>query len=148
MRKIAFILCIFLNCLATDAQAIKQSEVDIQTGLNDTELQKAIETYLKMTSTETYKAIKKTNLQMMEKLNQEVIPKELANNEEWEKWIANNWKKTKFRTIGEANALRSKGLELTKKQFVENAELFEMIRRATIEQRHQILKPERAGRPF
>jgi hypothetical protein len=148
MKNIFIILILCVNCIAIKAQTTEERDNTIQKGLTNVELQKAIETYVKMTETETYKANKKATHKMIDKLNQKVIPKEIMNDNEWERWIAENLNTTKFISIGEANKLRTLNLELTKKQYAENAELYVLIRKATMSQRHEILKPERAGRPF
>lgn len=147
MKNILTILFITLNCLFANAQVSKDSVNPIQTGLTDTEFQKAIDAYIKMTETETYKSNRKAILMMIEKLNHN-ITKSMTNDEDWSKWVAENLAKTKFKSLEEANNLRKLNLELTKKQLEENADLYEMIRRASLEQAHEIFRPERAGRPF
>ena len=148
MRKTLFILIIILNQLNINAQTDSATESKVRIGLTDSELQKAIDLYLNMTQTETYRANKIATNKIVEKLNQKVIPKEIMNDIEWKKWITVNIKKTKFINIAEANKLRNLNIELTKKQFAENVELYEMIKKATVEQGLDILKPERAIRPF
>jgi hypothetical protein len=148
MKKIFNILFISFSCLAIKAQTVEKIEPNQQSGLTDAELQKAIDSYICMTETETYKANKRATNEMVQKLNLKITGKEMAINYDWNEWITENWKKTKFISINEANKLRNQGLELTKKLMSENSQLFEMIRKATMEQRHIILKPERASRPF
>ena len=148
MRKTLFILIIILNQLNINAQTDSATESKVRIGLTDSELQKAIDLYLNMTQTETYRANNIATNKIVAKLNQKVIPKEIMNDIEWKKWITVNIKKTKFINIAEANKLRNLNIELTKKQFAENVELYEMIKKATVEQGLDILKPERAIRPF
>ena len=147
MKNVLTILFITLSCLFANAQISRDSIKQVQSGLTDVEFQKAIDAYLKMTETQTYKSNRKASLLMMEKLNHN-ITKSMINDEDWSKWVPENLTKTKFKSVEEANNLRKLNLELTKKQFEENAELYEMIRRASPEQAHEIFRPERAGRPF
>ena len=147
MKKKLTILLITLNCFFANAQVSNDSIKEVQTSLTDAEFQKAINAYLKMTVTQTYISNKKASFLMTEKLNKN-ITRSMINDDDWSKWIVENLKKTKFKSVEEANNLRRLNLELTKKQFEENADLYEMLRRASPEQVHEIYRPERAGRPF
>jgi|JI7StandDraft_1071085.scaffolds.fasta_scaffold71483_2 hypothetical protein len=148
MKKILIILIVLLNNLNIWAQTDSIIESKTRIGLTDSDLQKAIDLYIKMMQTETYKANRIATNKIIAKLDQKVIPKEIMNDIEWEKWITRNIKKTKFINATEANKLRNLNIALTKKQFDENIELYEMIKKATVEQGLEILKPERAIRPF
>jgi len=147
MCKIFIIIFSFISINIINAQN-NIDQKNSKAGLTEVEFEKAKEDYLKMTQTETYKANKAMMAKLSGKINTYPTPKELRDEKEWSNWITENLSKTKFKNVDEANKLRKSSAELFQKQMDENADLYKMIRMATLEQLHEILKPERAGRPF
>lgn len=147
MKKNLILLISCLFCFFSEAQSVNDSVKQVGTFLTESEFQKAINAYIKMTRSETYIANRQAVNLMLKKMNN-IVTESIMDDVAWSKWISENLSKTKFKSIEEANNLRKLNLDLTKKQFEENVELYEMIRRGTPEQVYEIFRPERAGRPF
>lgn len=148
MKRIIITFLFILVSIITNGQNHDISEKNEKTGLSEIEFLKAKDDYLKMTQTEIYKANKVAMMKLIEKLNSNKIAKEFLDEIQWSNWISENLANTKFKSVDEAIELRKLNLELTKKQYEENAQIYAILKRATIEQRIEILKPERLHRPF
>ncbi|MBF6640217.1 hypothetical protein IVB69_01865 [Flavobacterium sp. J49] len=145
MYKI-FIIIFFISINSNAQNNIDEKETKV--GLTEVEFEKAKEDYLNMTLTETYKANKIIITKLIGKLNGLATPKDLSDENVWLNWVTENLSKTKFKNIDEAIKLRKLYVESFQKQWNENADLYQIMKKATLEQIHEILKPERAGRPF
>ena len=148
MKRIIITFLFISVSIFTNGQNHDVSETNEKTGLSEIEFLKAKDDYLKMTQTEIYKANKVAMMKLIKKLNSNKIAKEFLDEIQWSNWISENLANTKFKSVDEAIELRKLNLELTKKQYEENAEIYAILKRATIEQRIEILKPERLPRPF
>lgn len=148
MKRIIITFLFISVSILTNGQNHDVSETNEKTGLSEIEFLKAKDDYLKMTQTEIYKANKVAMMKLIKKLNSNKIAKEFLDEIQWSNWISENLANTKFKSVDEAIELRKLNLELTKKQYEENAEIYAVLKRATIEQRIEILKPERLPRPF
>lgn len=85
----------------------------------------------------------KMKRKLMHEFSLKLSPMSLPLDEEmWDEWIEVNWSKTKFAGKEEATKLKNKMLktmEMLKEQY---ADVYQLIKRATLEQRMIILRPE------
>lgn len=142
-----FCLCGFINSNAqttTDKQPVEDS-------LSKEELQRAKELYLQMMASETYMLREKSVKNEFEKLNGLMLPsiKELnwvTDSVAFKKWLANNIHQTKFTSVDEAFDTIMGSVNLNMKRQEENKELFALLKKTTLSQFEEIIRPEREQR--
>jgi len=146
MKNIFLMLAFFSFCQLSMGQ---ESSPPISTdgkGLSDSEFLLAKEGYLKMSYSEAYITHRKATLLMIDKLGEydnEAFLTFFRTDENFSKWISENLKSTKFKSPEEAIELRKLMIDTQEKMIKENAEAFEFLWRATLEQGVEILKPDR-----
>ncbi len=135
LLRIIFILVIVSSFNVSFAQETK--------GLSDSDNMKAVSGYLKMSKTDTYKAMRDDVRLLAEKMpNFDGGKRVLENDTLFSKWISQNYKSTNFKTPEEAIEIRDHYLEMEKKLMIEYAEIFQLLSRATPIQIREILKPD------
>lgn len=145
-----FIFSLFL-CLNANSQTSTLSNTNNSTksGLSKEEFTFACNEYKKMMETPTYlenEKIARYNAEKMHDalstLDHKNLPVDsLKTNNLYLKWIEKNIKKTKFKSIDEAKSALENQIASQEKLEKENSKLFELINKATVEQRHQIFEP-------
>ena len=90
-----------------------------------------------------YEELKEAMRTLLDKLKKRRDISFFDTDEAYEKWMSENLALTGYNTVEEAIRFRRYCIDLDKRMMTENAELFELIRRATKEQRTEILKPHR-----
>ena len=114
-----------------------------QKALSSTELEQAKQGYLDMMKSESYKQIENIDWEFVEKLNGLEIPKEYWPDPAlYLKFISDNFQKTKFKNIGEAENLLNIQASLYKKQIADFSTLYDLMKNASVDQLKEILKPE------
>jgi hypothetical protein len=142
MKNLIIILFFSVSQICVSQVEAKDSaEKTTQTGLSSEEVEQFKIDYAVMTKSDTYKAMKGNRTEFTKKLNGQKDAV-LKPDEGWNTWITNNLSKTNFSSIEEANSMRQSGIDLTKKNMDEFPELYATFRRATKEQRQEILKAE------
>lgn len=147
MKIIAFIFCLFF-CLILEAQTstIKNETNSLTVGLSNEEFSYACSEYKKVIETDTYIESEKKTRAFSEKIDEFII----SNNIPFDsikdkgtalKLIKNNLKKTKFKSVPEAEKYIDEMESITEKLERENKLLYELIEKATVEQRHKIFQP-------
>ena len=150
MKFRLLIICLFLY-LNGNSQTSTLSNVDNSkiTGLSEEEFIYACKEYKKMMETDTYlENNKKARLNAekmydaLSSLDYKNLPIDsLKNNNIYLKWIEKNIKKTKFKSFDEAKVAIEDQIASQEKLEKENPKLFELLDKATLEQRHTIFKP-------
>lgn len=106
MKNLFFI---FLTLISIDSFSQNQD------GLSLAEFQKLKASYVEMTNSESYRAMKAQSKLIGSKLNGEKLSPHINTEEDFNKWITENISKTKFSNIDEANSMFKLGMELTSK---------------------------------
>ncbi len=144
--KHIFLLLLFAS-LGLNAQSVSPAPVSKpKDGLSKSELEYAKQLYISMMQTETYISGKKNSRKISKKLNGLKIPdyKEvnLCKMIDVRKWLTINIGKTNFKSPEEGVAMYEKGCELLEKLLNDNAELYELLRKANSQQFREIREPE------
>lgn len=147
--KYRILLFLFLTCLFNIyAQSTKKETDTVNKGLSEYEFLKLKKAYAKMQASETYAQVYKYHQILNEKENGLVTPDPLKDNK-WmfdegytKEWLAANLNKTKFKSVDEAYDLMWKSFDLYSKQENENAEVYELLRKANNEQMMEVLDME------
>lgn len=149
MKYLILLLCLLGNislfAQSTNSGAVKDTT---KKGLSDSQMVIAKGLYKKMKKTETYIEAAKCIKVLTDKNSdlKDLPPaemKKLFNNpDSLKKWLADNIKRTNYKSVDEAFDLYMKSIELSKKQFKENPELYSLIGQATPAQMTEIIFPE------
>lgn len=151
MRYYLLFILVF-SFINLSAQSVTYDSIlpPVKKNLSKEELRTAIDGYLQMTKSETYRQFKKNlkdiSLSLI-RLNENEfneynnVPK--ADRDKVEKWLSKNIKKTKFNSVKQAADLICGTFKLMVKMRQENKKLYQLMRRATRQQIGDIIAPER-----
>ncbi|GGB73482.1 hypothetical protein GCM10007424_11740 [Flavobacterium suaedae] len=138
---------LFFSFTNLGAQSVSNDSIlpPVKKDLSEEELQMAVDSYLQMTKSETYKQFKKNLRENSIKLKGLDYPPDLktSDKESIEKWLINNIEKTKYSSVKEGVEMIHKSYLLMQKLYKENTEVYTFMRRATKEQLREIIAPER-----
>lgn len=145
----SFCILLFLTlfCQTTFSQSENQLS---KKGLSNVDLKKACDGYIKMMETETYILHQKKTKEFAEKMNQTLTsaPLDITNKDFFYKWLEENITKTKFKSVEEAKVYIDDMVSTSDKMEKENEVLYNLIKRATIEQIREIRMPFTNHRNF
>lgn len=134
MKKIIFI-CLLISAINSFAQN--------QDGLSETEFKKLKKSYVEMTNSDSYRAMKAQSRLIVGKINGEKLSN-IETNEDFNKWITQNISKTKFSSIEEGNSMFKLMMELTEKTLNEFKEVYEKLKMTSQKQMLELLEDERS----
>ena len=147
MKFKIFIFCMFffLN-VKGQTNSVKVENSSTKVGLTKEELSYACNEYKKMIESDAYLENEKKVRAFAEKIQDFIISNNVPFDSIKNKTIAlkllkNNLKKTKFKSIEEAEKFIDEMDSSNKKMEEEHPRLFELLDKATLEQRHQIFQP-------
>lgn len=147
MKFKIFIFCMFffLN-VKGQTNSVKVENISTKDGLTKEELSYACNEYKKMIESDAYLENEKKVRAFAEKIQDFIISNNVPFDSIKNKTIAlkllkNNLKKTKFKSIEEAEKFIDEMDSSNKKMEEEHPRLFELLDKATLEQRHQIFQP-------
>lgn len=108
--------------------------------LSEEEFTYAVNAYRDLSKTDAYKEKWSMIRLFAEKMNgyNDVT----VNENVWNEWIGKNLSLTKFATIEEANEMRTNLIRLSAKQRTDNPKLYDLLRRASVEQITKIISPD------
>jgi CRISPR/Cas system CSM-associated protein Csm2 small subunit len=135
----------FLN-VKGQTNSVKVENISTKDGLTKEELSYACNEYKKMIESDAYLENEKKVRAFAEKIQDFIISNNVPFDSIKNKTIAlkllkNNLKKTKFKSIEEAEKFIDEMDSSNKKMEEEHPRLFELLDKATLEQRHQIFQP-------
>jgi CRISPR/Cas system CSM-associated protein Csm2 small subunit len=135
----------FLN-VKGQTNSVKVENSSTKVGLTKEELSYACNEYKKMIESDAYLENEKKVRAFAEKIQDFIISNYVPFDSIKNKTIAlkllkNNLKKTKFKSIEEAEKFIDEMDSSNKKMEEEHPRLFELLDKATLEQRHQIFQP-------
>lgn len=149
MRNIVLFFFLTLTFNNLSAQSLNNDEIVKEKKLTEAEFIIAKKKYIEMTESQTYISVKRLNWEFNENLKGLELPsvKDIVNWQEDEnimrEWWSDKLKETKYENVDEPiNALK-KIFELTRKQFDENKELYDLMKKASFDQLKEIMEPER-----
>jgi len=147
MKFKIFIFCMFffLN-VKGQTNSVKVENISTKDGLTKEELSYACNEYKKMIESDAYLENEKKVRAFAEKIQDFIISNNVPFDSIKNKTIAlkllkNNLKKTKFKSIEEAEKFIDEMDSCNEKMEKEHPKLFELLDKATLEQRHQIFQP-------
>lgn len=130
-----------------DIESIMVKAKEHQGGLSESEFLIAKEAYIKMFKSDTYTLLKKNNKIFIKKKKGLKLP---SNDKKWmvdlnytRTWLENNIDKTNFSSADEALELLKQSLSLVQKLMIDNAEVYELLKKANNNQIMQLLELER-----
>lgn len=144
MKSRILILLLAFSQFAISQSNTTSTEKVEQSGLLEKDFAILKNDYSAMTKSETYIAMKNNAAEFSTKLNG-LTDAPLLSKEEFEKWINTNIAKTLFRNANEAISIRQLGIDLTTKNQENFSELYTSLRKASKQQRMNLLKAERNG---
>lgn len=135
----------FLN-VKGQTNSVKVENISTKDGLTKEELSYACNEYKKMIESDAYlqheKKVRFFASKMENAFNDKNFPLDSIKNDSlYLKWIEKNIKKTKFKSINEAKSALEDQIKSDEKMKKEHPKLFELLDKATLEQRHQIFQP-------
>jgi hypothetical protein len=141
--RILILLLAFSQFAISQSNTTSTGKVE-QTALSEKDFEKLKNDYSAMTKSESYIAMKNNMAEFSTKLNG-LTDAPLLSKEEFEKWINNNIAKTLFKNVNEAISIRQLGIDLTSKNQENFSEVYTSLRKASKQQRMNLLKAERNG---
>ena len=147
MKFKIFIFCMFffLN-VKGQTNSVKVENSSTKVGLTKEELSYACNEYKKMIESDAYLENEKKVRAFAEKTQDFIISNNVPFDSIKNKTVAlklfkNNLEKTKFKSIEEAEKFIDEMVSCNEKMEKEHPKLFELLDKATLEQRHQIFQP-------
>ncbi|MGK4568178.1 hypothetical protein [Flavobacterium sp. 3HN19-14] len=110
--------------------------------LSQDEYLKAIDGYLKMSFTPSYKEYRSKTFSFLGKLPKNLNSEALFTDDAFEKWITEKLKFSKFKSVEEAVKLRKLCIDLKFKLIRDNFDIYKLLGRATPKQVIEIIKPD------
>ena len=132
---------IFIFLFIVQFSYSQELEVPETQGLSQEELTKAIEGFKLLAKTDGFKVRRETSIPFFEMLPRGSGESILIDDEEFAIWISERLHLSKFSSVEEAVNMRKNVHRLNREMWDNNAELFELIGRATNEQRMIIYEP-------
>jgi len=147
MKFKIFIFCMFFFLYVKgQTNSVKVENISTKDGLTKEELSYACNEYKKMIESDAYLENEKKVRAFAEKIQDFIISNNVPFDSIKNKTIAlklfkNNLEKTKFKSIEEAEKFIDEMDSCNEKMEKEHPKLFELLDKATLEQRHQIFQP-------